>query len=78
MIFPWHLKAKELAEGMIDPDILFRWPFARVLAVFFLDALGPRPMSDAELLERMNRGRAKQGLPPLTELPSKGAKNGRR
>lgn len=79
MTFPWHVKAKEMAEGMMDPDILFTWPFARVLAVFFLDAFGPRPMTDAELLERMNRKRAERGEPKLTELPSQTrARNGRR
>ncbi len=27
---------------MSDPDTLFRWPLARVLAVFYLDAARPK------------------------------------
>ena len=78
MIFPWDRKAKELAENMIDPNVLFAWPFARVLAVFFADAFGPQVMTDAEVLQRINRKRAEKGEPALTELPSQRAKNGRR
>lgn len=42
---PWHTLAKQLIDrefGAVDPSFLFEWPFARVLAVFFLDSVVPK------------------------------------
>lgn len=66
---PWHKTAKDLVEGGgfggVDPSFLFDWPFARVLAVFFLGAAGGcRTVSQEEALEAINRRRAAKGLPP--------------
>lgn len=65
-----------MADAMLDPDVLFRWPFARVLAVFFLDSFKERELSPAEVLERVNRKRAEKGLPPVERLASQGKRNG--
>lgn len=35
---PWHKLAKQCADNMLDPSHVFEWPFARVLAVYLLDA----------------------------------------
>lgn len=67
---PWHTQAKAMAEremGGIDPSHLFVWPFARVLAVYFLSAAGgAREVSRAEAVEIINRRRAAKGLPPIS------------
>ncbi len=61
----------------MDPDILFRWPLARVLAVFFLDAARPA-VEEIDVttpegrLRVVNLRRERKGLPPLTELPKRG------
>ena len=62
----------------MDPSFLFTWPYARVLAVFFLDAAKPAVQEiDASTPEGMlrvvNLRRERKGLPPLTELPKRGA-----
>lgn len=72
MSVPWHRQAKELVEGMLDPNILFTWPLARVFAVFYLDSVKPAVEEiDVSTPERMrvviNARRLKKGLPPLPE-----------
>jgi len=62
---------------MLDPDVLFTWPLARVFAVFFLDAAKPAEVAvDVSTPDKMllliNSRREKKGLPPLTELPRRG------
>ena len=75
---PWHKMARELADAMIDPDIIFRWPLARVLAVFFLDSVKPA-VEEIDVntpegrLKALNVMRRRKGLPPLTELPQRSA-----
>jgi hypothetical protein len=66
---------------MVDPDVLFRWPLARVFAVFFLDAAKPAVeeidvSTPAAMLRVVNMRREKKGLPPLTKLPER-AKHGK-
>jgi len=60
---------------MIDPSILFTWPFVRVLLVFF-DGYGERKLSDAEALAKINEKRAAKGLAPLDRLPFRSGGNG--
>jgi hypothetical protein len=60
---------------MIDPSILFSWPFVRVLLVFF-DGFGERKISDAEALAKINEKRAAKGLALLDKLPFRSGSNG--
>lgn len=66
---PWHSQAKQMVEremGGIDPSHLFDWPFARVLAVYWLSAAGGvRAISREEAVAIINRKREAKGLPPL-------------
>lgn len=73
---PWAAQSRSLVEremGAVDPSFLFAWPFARVLAVFFLDAAKPAEavMTAADKLEWVNRKRAARGEGPLAELPKR-------
>lgn len=65
---PWAKTARQIAEGMGDPDTLFRWPLARVLLVYF-DGYGERKLSADEALAKVNAKRLAKGLPPLDRLP---------
>ena len=56
----------EREMGGIDPSHLFVWPFARVLAVYWLSAAGGvRAISREEAVAIINRKREAKGLPPL-------------
>lgn len=65
---PWHKQARELLDrelSAVDPSFLFTWPLARVLAVFFLDAVKPQEevvdVSDpAEMRKLLARLKAKK------------------
>lgn len=74
---PWHRQSRDMVDNMLNPDILFAWPAARVFAVFFLDAVKPAVQEiDASTPEGMlrvvNMRRERKGLPPLTALPKRG------
>jgi hypothetical protein len=43
----WDKLAKSLSDNMVDPDHLFRWPLARVLAVYFADDVRTEEVIDA-------------------------------
>lgn len=61
--------AKKLADNMVDPDHLFRWPLARVLAVYLADEVKAEEVIDATdpakraaVLKRLrDQRRAKRG-----------------
>lgn len=73
----WERAAADLVNrefGGCDPSFLFAWPFARVLAVLFLDAAKPVEVkldTPEKRLAWVNRQRAKRGEPPLADLPGK-------
>jgi hypothetical protein len=64
----WAKHARQIVEGMGNPDTLFNWPFARVLLVYF-DGFGDRVVNASEALEIVNRKRAAKNLPLLDKLP---------
>ncbi len=64
----WDKLAKSLSDNMIDPDHLFRWPLARVLAVYLADSVKTEEVIDATdpaqrpaILKRLREQRAKRG-----------------
>ncbi len=73
---PWAKTARQLAENMINPDILFTWPLVRVLVVFF-DGFGGSVVSDSEALAAVNRRREAKGLQPLKSLPFRSTPRGK-
>ena len=58
----------KLAEGMVDPDHVFRWPLARVLAVYLASEIKTEEVIDATdptkraaVLKKIREQRAKRG-----------------